>query len=255
MTRSGFPECRCPRASDAPRVPWNRHRALARWARAAAAAVVLLVARSPASAQTQSPSSEANAEHRFCRRPRDGPAMGGRAHLTGNFFPKGSQSDYLQPTATVDHGWLHLEARYAYDAPRTGSVWVGWNFSWGDSLILSLTPMFGVVFGLEKGVAVRPRVGSPSGARWRPPPPTSSSSTLRTGRDRFQLLGGGTGVALEVAQAGRRAHQDPGDPDQSPEQWGPLVGVQVWKIGAAVYWMNPGNSSDQYWSAPLSLNL
>ena len=41
----------------------------------------------------------------------------------------------------------------------------------------------------------------------------------------------------------------------SPEQWGPLVGVQVWKIGAAVYWMNPGNSSDQYWSATLSFNL
>ncbi len=62
-------------------------------------------------------------------------------------------------------------------------------------------------------------------------------------------------MALEVAQAGDRAHQDPGDPTKSPEQWGPLLGVQVWKIGAAVYWMNPGNSSDQYWSALLSLNL
>jgi hypothetical protein len=33
--------------------------------------------------------------------------------------------DYAQPTLTADRGWLHLEARYNYEAPETGSAWIG----------------------------------------------------------------------------------------------------------------------------------
>jgi ABC-type transport system substrate-binding protein len=37
--------------------------------------------------------------------------------------------NYVQPTFTADRGWLHLEARYNYEALDTGSAWVGCNFS------------------------------------------------------------------------------------------------------------------------------
>ena len=56
-------------------------------------------------------------------------------------------SNYVQPTFTADRGWLHLEARYNYEARDTGSAWVGYNFSGGEKLEWTLTPMLGGVFG------------------------------------------------------------------------------------------------------------
>jgi len=63
------------------------------------------------------------------------------------------QDDYVSPVITADHGWLHLEARYNYEDQRTGSVWLGYNFSAGKTLVLKLTPMIGGVFGRTKGIA------------------------------------------------------------------------------------------------------
>ena len=62
-------------------------------------------------------------------------------------------SDYAQPTVTADHNRLHLEARYNYEALRTGSAWVGYNFSGGRTLTWELTPIVGGVFGDVSGVA------------------------------------------------------------------------------------------------------
>ena len=61
--------------------------------------------------------------------------------------------DYVQPTITADRGWLHLEARYNYEAPDTGSAWIGYNFSVGDKLKFEFTPMLGGVFGDTSGIA------------------------------------------------------------------------------------------------------
>lgn len=61
--------------------------------------------------------------------------------------------DYVQPTVTADHGWLHLEVRYNYEALETGSAWVGWNFSGGEAVAWELTPMLGGVFGDTTGLA------------------------------------------------------------------------------------------------------
>jgi hypothetical protein len=62
-------------------------------------------------------------------------------------------SDYAQPTITADRDWLHLEARYNYEALETGSVWLGYNFAGGEELAWELTPMLGGVFGDTTGVA------------------------------------------------------------------------------------------------------
>ena len=61
--------------------------------------------------------------------------------------------NYVQPTFTADRDWLHLEARYNYEAPDTGSAWVGYNFSGGETLAWEFTPMIGGVFGDTAGIA------------------------------------------------------------------------------------------------------
>jgi hypothetical protein len=61
--------------------------------------------------------------------------------------------EYVQPTITADHDWLHLEARYNYENLNTASTWVGYNFSGGQKLAWELTPMLGGVFGNATGIA------------------------------------------------------------------------------------------------------
>jgi hypothetical protein len=61
--------------------------------------------------------------------------------------------EYVQPTFTADRGWLHLEARYNYENLKTGSAWIGYNFSGGKKLEWEFTPMLGGVFGETAGIA------------------------------------------------------------------------------------------------------
>jgi hypothetical protein len=62
-------------------------------------------------------------------------------------------SEYAQPTVTADRDWLHLEARYNYEALQSGSAWVGYNFGGGERLGWELSPMLGGVFGDLNGIA------------------------------------------------------------------------------------------------------
>lgn len=62
--------------------------------------------------------------------------------------------DYVQPTLAADRDWLHLEARFNYEAQETGSAWVGYNFGGGgDAVTWELTGMLGGVFGDTTGIA------------------------------------------------------------------------------------------------------
>ena len=66
------------------------------------------------------------------------------------------ERDYANPTFAADYDWLHLEARYNYEALKTGSSWIGYNFPGfciGKDLEVSVTPMLGGVFGDISGVA------------------------------------------------------------------------------------------------------
>ena len=63
------------------------------------------------------------------------------------------EDGYASPTFTADHNWLHLEARYNYENFRTGSLWAGYNFSWGKTWQFAVTPMIGGVFGRTNGIA------------------------------------------------------------------------------------------------------
>jgi len=65
--------------------------------------------------------------------------------------------DYANPNFTADNGWLHLEARYNYEALKTGSVWLGYNVPafniTRDFKVETATPMLGGVFGDLTGAA------------------------------------------------------------------------------------------------------
>jgi hypothetical protein len=61
--------------------------------------------------------------------------------------------NYVQPTIGADYARLHLEARVNYEGLSTGSAWLGYTFSTGESLTLEITPMVGAIFGSTKGVA------------------------------------------------------------------------------------------------------
>jgi len=69
----------------------------------------------------------------------------------GYIVPNGVS--YGNPDFTADHNWLHLEARYNDENLHTGSLWAGYNFSWGKKLVLDVTPMIGGVFGRTTGIA------------------------------------------------------------------------------------------------------
>ena len=73
------------------------------------------------------------------------------ASLYGYFPPE--DVHYAQPTVMADRGALHLEARYNYEALKSGSAWVGWNLSAGKELTLNATLMAGGVVGDLRGVA------------------------------------------------------------------------------------------------------
>jgi hypothetical protein len=73
------------------------------------------------------------------------------AYVYGYIVP--NSRDYAQPTVTADRGWLHLEARYNYEALDTASTWVGYDLSGGGKLSWQVTPMVGGVFGDTSGVA------------------------------------------------------------------------------------------------------
>ena len=71
---------------------------------------------------------------------------------TSTYFVQNGR-DYANPNLVVDRDWLHLEARYNYEAIKTGSLWLGYNFSFGKKLVLEATPMLGGVLGDITGMA------------------------------------------------------------------------------------------------------
>ena len=60
---------------------------------------------------------------------------------------------FLLPVVYADRDWLHLEARYNYEAMDSASLWGGWCFATGSTVTLEAIPMLGFVFGDTSGIA------------------------------------------------------------------------------------------------------
>lgn len=110
-----------------------------------AALATALLAAGPGSAQEAPPNPTATAQ---------APAkLPWAISITIDGYLPAEQDGYVSPILALDHGWLHLEARYNYEDLRTGSVWLGYNFRAGKKLVLNFTPMLGGVFGRTTGIA------------------------------------------------------------------------------------------------------
>ena len=72
--------------------------------------------------------------------------------LEGSYYIWKNES-YFLPVYSVDKDWLHLEARYNYEDMNTFSAWFGYNFSGGNKVQYTITPMLGIVAGNSTGIA------------------------------------------------------------------------------------------------------
>ena len=73
-------------------------------------------------------------------------------NLQANAYFMKDQFIFL-PIYAVNKDWLHLEARYNYEDLKTFSAWFGYNFSGGNKLQYTITPMVGGLLGNIKGIA------------------------------------------------------------------------------------------------------
>jgi hypothetical protein len=154
--------------------------------------------------------------------------------------------DYVQPTVTADHGWLHLEARYNYESLNTGSAWLGYNFSVGDKLAFEFTPMIGGVFGETTGIA--PGYKS-SLSCWKLALSTEGEYLIDTGRpsDRFFYTWTELTLApvewLRLGGAVQRTKLYQTDLDI---QRGFLLGFSFKRVDVTGYIFNPFKSTPTY---------
>lgn len=64
------------------------------------------------------------------------------------------RDDFIfMPVYTADRDWLHLEARYNWEDRNTISAWAGYNFTGGEKLEYTITPMLGGLIGNINGFA------------------------------------------------------------------------------------------------------
>jgi hypothetical protein len=162
------------------------------------------------------------------------------ASITGYIVP--DQIDYAQPTVSANGGQLHLEARYNYEALKTGSIFVGWNLEFGETVKLGLTPMLGSVVGDLNGVAIALELS----LSWGP----------------LEFSSQGEYVIDCVGSSGSFLYAW-SELDVRPWDWirlgmvvqrtrvfhtprevvlGPLIGFAAWKLDATFYWFQPGGS-------------
>ena len=157
------------------------------------------------------------------------------------------ETDYLQPTLTVDRGALHLEARYNYEDRETGSALVGWNLSFGEELKFGLTPMVGRRLRPDErhrpGAHPHARVGParalvPERVRLRPRGLVRQSF--------FYAWSELSVTGPDWLRVGAGAAADPRLPDGPPRSrearsWG----SPFWKLSATAYLFAPGQD-DQF---------
>ena len=72
--------------------------------------------------------------------------------VTGYYYAMRDEPDFGVGVATLDHGPLHFEGRWNYEATNAGSAFAGWKFSGGDTVTFEITPIVGVLFGSARGV-------------------------------------------------------------------------------------------------------
>jgi len=164
------------------------------------------------------------------------------------------QTNFGVPTATADHGPVHLEVRYNYEALRTGSAFVGWNFEFGGAVAFGVTPIVGCMFGDVGG----PIVGLELEIGWGP---LSFSSQGEWVTDVQKGTGGFIYVWSELdvrpwqwLRAGMVVQRTRVFHTSREVVFGPLLGFSVWKLDFTAYWFQPGGI-DEFFVAAIGVRF
>ena len=156
------------------------------------------------------------------------------------FLP--DEGNYAQPTIATDRDWFHLEARVNYEDLNTGSIWVGYNFSGGDTVEWALTPLVGGVFGQTDGVAP----GYSGSLSWRRLEFYSEGEYVFDAHDTansfFYSWSELTFAPADWLRAGLVTQRTRVYETEREIQRGLLVGVSYKNLEAATYFFNPDDS-------------
>jgi len=166
--------------------------------------------------------------------------------VTGYWNAPRGGDDYGSAILLADHGSLHLEARFNYEAVHAQSAFVGWTFSGGSEgeVQYKLTPIIGGVTGATRGPIAGFEASVASGhfdfyieAEYvRDRNDHASSYTYA-----WSELGYRAAPWLRLGLVAQRTRVYGGDRDL---QRGGLAQVTHGPFTLGAYWFNPG-SSDQ----------
>ena len=154
--------------------------------------------------------------------------------------------EYLNPTLTADRNWLHLEARYNYEALKTGSLWLGYNFSFGEKLTLEATPMVGGVFGDITGFAPGYTV---SLSYWKLELFTQGEYFIDAGNAEGNFFYTWSELSLAPVdwfKFGIVVDRTKAFGSELDIRRGPLIGVKYKNIDFTTYWLDPGSSNSAF---------
>jgi hypothetical protein len=126
------------------------------------------------------------------------------------------QKNFGVPTATADHGPVHLETRYNYEALKTASAFVGWNLEFGETVKLGLTPILGCMFGEAGG----PILGLELALGWgRSPSARRASGSRTSGRHGRVRLRGPSSTSGPGSGSGRASSSSARGCSTLPARW------------------------------------
>ena len=172
--------------------------------------------------------------------------------FTGALYLQSGEDDFLQPTLRADHGRLHLESRYNYEALRSASFFAGARFEIGQKVKLALTPLIGGLVGETDGIVPALQVDL---TVWRLEAYSEAEYVFGLGADSSSYLytwselslapaeGLRAGVVTQVTRVQREANDF---------QAGLLVGFTYKRLDGTAYLFQPGGD-DQ--SLVLSLGV
>jgi hypothetical protein len=159
---------------------------------------------------------------------------------------QGGEGDFVLPIFRADHDALHLEARYNYEDRRTGSLFGGWTFSFGEKTTLDLTPMLGAVFGDTDGIAP----GLELYFQWGPLEYYSESEIVFDLHDEtssfFYNWSELTGRPLKWLRAGLALQRTRVYETDRDVQWGVVTGFSFWKMEIGAYYFNADDAEDRF---------
>ena len=150
--------------------------------------------------------------------------------------------DYANPNFIADHDSLHLEVRYNYEALKTGSVWLGYNFTAGKKLEFQITPMLGGIFGDITGIAP----GYAITVRFKAIELSSQAEyffdSAKSSGDFFYSWSELTASPTDRFRVGGVVERTQASGSNSEVRRGPLVGFRYKDLDLTMYWLSPGSN-------------